>query len=341
LSDTVTEIRQFETVERIDSLTTEQENMLPAFRDKWIGIGLSTEAGDENKAEESVDRAYVVAEQVPPVIKIWLDSPMQGAVLAAMLLPLDVTADVIKQKLGGASIKGMSIEDIRDKIGATDPKPEQIRDQLSKCSYGCHDASWLSFYDTFAHFGLECCEKLRPLMDLADDSGWWWPFEGLAIITRKPLKVDLDDNRRLHCPDGPAVHYKDDFSVYAWHGMRVESHLIEEPIKLEMIDKEQNAEIRRMMLERYGFDKYIQDCGAEIIHEDKSPADGTPRKLLKKTIEGDEDLLMVQLTNSTAEPDGTFKLYHLRVRPDVTTCQEAVASTFRMTAKEYRPAIET
>ena len=45
-------------ITRVDALTPEQEAMLPAWRDKWINIGLSTESADRSKAEEAIRACY-------------------------------------------------------------------------------------------------------------------------------------------------------------------------------------------------------------------------------------------------------------------------------------------
>lgn len=52
-------------------------------------------------------------------------------------------------------------------------------------------------------------------------------------------------------------------------------------------------------------------------------------------------LRLLEVTNSTAEPDGSFKKYYLRVPPRVLTALEAVAWTFDMRADEYDPVIES
>jgi hypothetical protein len=50
---------------------------------------------------------------------------------------------------------------------------------------------------------------------------------------------------------------------------------------------------------------------------------------------------MVEVANSTPEPDGSRHRYWLRVPPRVRTCQEAVAWTFGVREAEYRPLVET
>jgi hypothetical protein len=50
---------------------------------------------------------------------------------------------------------------------------------------------------------------------------------------------------------------------------------------------------------------------------------------------------MVRVENGTPELDGTRKSYWLRVPPNITTAQEAVAWTFDTKAKDYQPQVQT
>ena len=46
---------------------------------------------------------------------------------------------------------------------------------------------------------------------------------------------------------------------------------------------------------------------------------------------------MVEVRNSTPEPDGAFKTYFLRVPPDIQTARAAVAWTFSKDEADYEP----
>lgn len=63
--------------------------------------------------------------------------------------------------------------------------------------------------------------------------------------------------------------------------------------------------------------------------------------LYRKVIMDDEPIVVVEVENSTPEPDGTFKRYFLRVDPQVRTAREAVAWTFNLAEDDYKPAIQT
>jgi hypothetical protein len=55
----------------------------------------------------------------------------------------------------------------------------------------------------------------------------------------------------------------------------------------------------------------------------------------------DEPIFLLEVINSTREPDGSFKHYWLRVPPTMKTARDAAAWTFDIPADEYAPAIET
>jgi hypothetical protein len=147
----------------------------------------------------------------------------------------------------------------------------------------------------------------------------------------------LDESGRLHCADGAAISYPDGFSIWAWHGLRVKQQIIERPdlITVSQIETETNAEICRVLIERYGQDKYLLDSGAKQIHSDDY---GT---LFRKDISNDEPLVMVKVVNSTPEPDGSFHDYFLRVPPTMKTARESVAWTFGKVVDEYSPSVQT
>ncbi|MBI1807932.1 MAG: hypothetical protein HYR76_12880, partial [Ignavibacteria bacterium] len=98
---------------------------------------------------------------------------------------------------------------------------------------------------------------------------------------------------------------------------------------------EVNAEVRRVMIERFGVQQFIVASGAKVIHQDECGV------LYKKELMMDEPLVMVKVINSTPEPDGTYKSYFLRVPPTITTAREAVAWTFDMKPEEYSPKRQT
>ena len=158
-----------------------------------------------------------------------------------------------------------------------------------------------------------------------------------CMISDRPEVLLVDEQHRPHCDDGPFCRWRDGSALYAIHGVRVPAYVVERPelITVEKIDKESNTEVRRIMLQRYGYEKYMRKSGAEKVHEDRFGI------LWRKKRAGDTPLVMVEVENSTPEPDGSRKRYMLRVPPQMRTATEAVAWTFGVRESEYRPVAES
>ena len=229
--------------------------------------------------------------------------------------------------------------------------PKEISAEIARACYGQHDSSWLGFFSTFADFGIDCPE-LEGLVQTAKSCSWWWPFEEVAIVTRYPVELHRDERNRLHCTSGPAILYADGFGVYAVSGVRIDAKIIEHPETLTTthIQEEKNSEVRRVLVDLYGAEKYLRDLGAKFINEDSYG------RLYTVAQGSDEAIVMVELINSTPEPlsynpkpgeygvtigKRFYKNYMLRVPPYVKTAHEAVAWIDKMSVDAYAPLIET
>jgi hypothetical protein len=161
-------------------------------------------------------------------------------------------------------------------------------------------------------------------------------FQQACFICERPTSIHLDDSKRLHNANGAALEFADGFRHYAWHGTIVAKEAIETTeLTIDKIHSENNVESRRVMVERFGVARYITESGATILDQDEYGV------LYCQSIRGDEPILVLKVIDATAEPNGTFKEYFLRVPPQIMTAREAVAWTFQMSEEEYRPLIQT
>jgi hypothetical protein len=125
--------------------------------------------------------------------------------------------------------------------------------------------------------------------------------------------------------------------VWSLHGVRVPQDVVEAPESLapKRILTEPNAEVRRVMIERFGAERLMREGEAVKVQSDDF---GT---LWRLELPDDEPIVMVELVNSTAEPDGSFKNYWLRVPPQYRTARGAIAWTFGEERHRYAPAVQT
>jgi hypothetical protein len=131
-------------------------------------------------------------------------------------------------------------------------------------------------------------------------------------------------------------------------------------ITVEKIDAEQNAEIRRLMIDKFGLSRYIQESGAVVVASGGTahPVAGLRgSRLLRRELRDDEPVVVIEMQNSTPEPDGSIKTYHIRVDPTAyggraaKDVHAAMASTWRVmgdptkmffkTPEDYCPRMET
>jgi hypothetical protein len=173
---------------------------------------------------------------------------------------------------------------------------------------------------------------------LFEVAGAYMFFSKFCYACPYPLRWSVDENGRWHNSDAPSAEFRDGQKIYHWHGIQIDEGLIERkglinPLTIEL---ERNAERRRIMIEIYGVDKYVRRSFATKIHQDEF---GTLYR--KRSSSGDEPFVAVELKNATPEPDGTYKIYFLRVPPTMKTAREAVAWTFGLSAADYGPAVQT
>ncbi|MGW8363907.1 DUF6745 domain-containing protein [Streptomyces wedmorensis] len=205
-----------------------------------------------------------------------------------------------------------------------------VRLLLLDAVLGQHDAAWLAAFDGHG-------ERLAGLAAVARHAGWWWPYENVAVVCERPVELHRDEAGRLDRGDGPALAFPDGFALHVWRGMPVPAAFLAglPDLTPERIRGEDNAELRRVMLEHYGYDRYLADSGARPGHRDETGV------LWRIESDDDEDVVMVEVVNSTPEPDGTHRTYWLRVPPGTRTAREGVAWTFGLRPEAYAPLVQT
>lgn len=213
------------------------------------------------------------------------------------------------------------------------------RDRHNEC-LGLLDFLWFPVID-FAHARARqswdvVCERLFANLKLLLQSALGFEFfEHCCFVFLKPTFSSFDDAWRLHSQLSAALEFCDGAKFYYWHGVEVSEQIILRPdkIKLKDIFAEPNAEVRRVLVERYGYDNFCMV--AQKIQEDEFGA------LFYKDMPEDEPWVVVKVENSTPEPDGSFKKYFLRVPPDTRTAKQGIAWTFGLEEDEYFPAEES
>jgi hypothetical protein len=122
-----------------------------------------------------------------------------------------------------------------------------------------------------------------------------------------------------------------------WNGVNVTGQVAFHPETLTARQalSEENAEIRRVMLERTGPERFIREARPQQLDADTDA--GGARRLLSVDMARDEPLVALEVRDPS-----TGRTYLLRVPPEMSTCRQAAAWIAGFDDPDnYRPLLET
>ncbi|BAY83020.1 hypothetical protein NIES267_25060 [Calothrix parasitica NIES-267] len=274
----------------ITELTPEQEALIPVYRDKWLKITLSTERINRVKATQAVKEFYKFIGEYEPEI-IFFDSPYKtcekldriftqfkdiymfnhlGHIFKNHICDLvfDKKATEILKKLGNISFRRrIGIEftiynELYDK--GIDVYPEYIHDYS-------HPIDWATNHGAFYDFCISVLnlpfyqERWDILQRIVRECWWVFSFKGICLICERPFNPKFDEHNNLHADGKPAIQYADGFKVYSHHGIWLPEKYGSIPSsqwKSQWLLEEQNAELRRILIQAIGYNKIYQELGA-------------------------------------------------------------------------------
>ena len=372
------------TKKKLYTLTDEHRAQLKPWAEKWIANAMSTKPMDDTDREAvrvAVAGLYSAADLKQPNNVVFAGGPVTASVAAGIAAGVWYLRDHDMRKqlgaynestlftaiplacaavFGGRPVKRVdAATDAATRAAthdATTAATRMAKFMLQCCSsyYNMWDGgnqwsawmSYLSFFRHVANLDLPEYEKVQHYEAASIHGGPRIMHPDFCMISDRPEFIHRDEQNRPHSLTGPFCRWRDGWSLYYVHGVRVPTFVIESPemITVAHVDREENAEVRRVMIERFGGGRsagggpeaYLKATNAKVI--DHEEGIGTLRR---RDVPNDEPLVMVEVVNSTPEPDGRWKHYWLRVPPNIETAREAVAWTFGMKEADYRPNIET
>ena len=125
--------------------------------------------------------------------------------------------------------------------------------------------------------------------------------------------------------------------VLRWRGVQVNDRIAFESQSMTGQDilNVENIELRRVLIERLGYETFLQQVGGLIRSSDRDA--GGERQLVCIPFEDDEALMVLKVICPS-----TGHIHVLRVPPYIRTCREAAAWVAGFTnPDEYNPLIET
>ena len=328
---------------KLETLTDEQWATVHATRDRVIAETVAPGPADRGRVEAGIAACYAHLGLAAPRI-VWVDGPL-SAVIAANLLGSGQLGDQLGGQLWGQlrdQLWGQLRDQLRDQLWGQlsgqlgDQLWGQLWGQLRGVSYDAWWLHWAHHWLTINHLvdapaDPETVALTQAWVD-AHSASTWIPYENIAIIADRHTRLTRDPEGRLHSEGGKAAwEWADGTAVYAHHGRRVEPWVVSGetgPERITLIDSEENIEVRRCAIERYGWGEYVTDAGwRPVAVDDCGELFDVP---------GETGQRVCVVVNGTVERDGTQRKYGLLCRDHHSTPLEAVAASYGVTAEQYR-----
>ncbi len=122
-----------------------------------------------------------------------------------------------------------------------------------------------------------------------------------------------------------------------WRSVAIDHRIAFKPetITAKEVLSQKNTELRRVLIERMGNERFVSQANAKVIDRDQDA--GGKRELLRLPLENDEDFVCL-----SCNCPSTSRHYLLRVPPAMETCRQAAAwmAGFDDPSK-YKPILET
>jgi hypothetical protein len=205
----------------------------------------------------------------------------QGAVLAAAFA---AQADALDRHFGTGEPEAETLHAIaRAAVGSwpdldedfSDDLHDHFHEQFSRSVPGGMEVHILAYLEHFQAFdGIDQrADDIAGLCGVARESGPWWPFARVAVLTDHPEVLHTDRNGRLHSADGPAIVYRDGWQLYAWHGRFIPLRAILRDWKIgELLgDYGLDEDAKRCALERLGWDWLLEQTGTTPLATAEDP----------------------------------------------------------------------
>jgi len=162
----------------------------------------------------------------------------------------------------------------------------------------------------------ESQKLFEAVKQLLTECGWIFPLDGICIVCDRPIKLLLDREYRLHAEGSSAIEFADGYKLYSYHGVTLPKKygaIHPHNWQAKWILSENNAEIRRVLIQGIGYDRICQELQAIQL-------------------DSWQEYSLLKIDNADIEPIHLLKMncpstgfiHALRVPPDVRSAKEAI-----------------
>ncbi|NER38077.1 MAG: hypothetical protein F6J93_29655 [Oscillatoria sp. SIO1A7] len=272
-------------------ITTNRDKLIAEYRQKWCELALSTKPIDRSRATSAINAAYAFAGRCPPEI-LFCDSPYTAleAIFNRSKLQLgkkqlwsemDEQISVLcyqfasKDRQLESRVKGLGLAltgQIQEQSWKQGQRKSQeklkaifehcIRPELLACN-----GAWLDFQISVND---RYCEAWEVFENIVRHCGWIFAFTKTAIVCDRPRILEFDRDNLLHAIGKPAIKFADGVLAYYYHGIELpKKYGKTDPSRWrpQWVIEENNAEIRRVLIQEIGYDRICQELQATEVDE--------------------------------------------------------------------------
>jgi len=212
------------------------------------------------------------------------------------------------------------------------------RAMLDRCALAAPDSYSNSYIDA---------EIVANLLDTKKDSDQWayelmhethvvMMFERQTLVLSERPELHLNAAGELHNDEGPALRWADGAKQYYIDGHAL-GHLgekiVERPQDLTItnINEEQNEEIKRVAIDKYGWGRYLDDVGAAVLERRENAVDNTIEALVSVRTKSmrrsmgwraESQEIQIEQRKLILSCRSTARQYFLAVPETTSTCEE-------------------
>lgn len=332
----------------ITKLTPAQEKLLEEYRVKWFDIGTSTEPADRPRAEAAITELFKLDGHEPPTF-FWVDSPREANrcinVMEALeewgskldtkraddnavkyRLPSNLTQQILAfDALPGFKRMRMNPDEFWPRFWATvEGHGRDMKVKNTTSYWGQMDSYWVAFYlfgeEIGVNYDSDSATKLHLYSEIAQSCGWWWPFEGVVVVSERLAEVHWNsaDPPRVHRLVGPAIKFRDGWEIFAMNGILVPREIGEpEPEDVDIrifVTADLSVDVRREALRKVGVGRVLEVADARELDRKVVEVAGQEHEYilwsldLNKILDDGVDERAIALQMSNPSVPGVFHL---------------------------------
>jgi hypothetical protein len=178
--------------------------------------------------------------------------------------------------------------------------------------------SYLSFFRYIAKLDLPIYDKFDFYEKAAMHGGPRMMTADFCMVSDMPLFIKRDAQNRPHADGEPFCQWRDGWALHYFHGVKLPPYMHNVKSKdweAKWILTEQNAEIRRLLIETIGYGKICRDLNAKNMDSWRE------YELLRIDNADVEPIVMVKMTCPS-----TRMIHAHRVHPSITSARAAITA---------------